>query len=97
MFMEYVDKSVYTEFTIDMYYGNDGMVKSIVPRQRIEIRAGEINKGVTRKTLLLHTFAPDLDISTVFVASFACNCSTMRHPAILKPSKSTRALAEVTR
>lgn len=53
MFMEYVDKSVYTEFTIDMYYGNDGMVKSIVPRQRIEIRAGEINKGVTRKNAII--------------------------------------------
>ena len=51
--MEYVDKSVYTEFTIDMYYGNDGMVKSIVPRQRIEIRAGEINKGVTRKNAII--------------------------------------------
>lgn len=51
--MEYVDKAIYKEFTVDMYYGNDGMVKSIVPRQRIEIRAGEINKGVTRKNSII--------------------------------------------
>lgn len=49
MFMEYIDKSVYREYTVDMYYGRDNMVKGIVPRERIEIRAGEINKGVTRK------------------------------------------------
>lgn len=53
MFMEYVNKAIYKEFTVDMYYGNDGMVKSIVPRQRIEIRAGEINKGVTRKNSII--------------------------------------------
>lgn len=36
-----------------MYYGQDHYVKSIVPRERIEIRAGEINKGYTRKNFLL--------------------------------------------
>lgn len=45
LFMEYVDKGVYKEFTVDMYYGKDNRVKCIVPRERIEIRAGEINKG----------------------------------------------------
>lgn len=53
MFMEYVDKNVYKEFTVDMYYDINGCVKSIVPRQRIEIRAGEINKGVTRKNSII--------------------------------------------
>lgn len=53
MFMEYIDKNVYKEFTVDMYYGIDGKVKSIVPRLRIEIRAGEINKGVTRKNSII--------------------------------------------
>ncbi len=53
MFMEYVDKNIYKEFTVDMYYGIDGKVRSIVPRQRIEIRAGEINKGVTRKNSII--------------------------------------------
>ena len=53
IFMEYIDKNVYKEFTVDMYYGKDNKVKSIVPRERIEIRAGEINKGCTRKNYLV--------------------------------------------
>ena len=32
------------EFTVDMYYGKDNRVKAIIPRERVEIRAGEINK-----------------------------------------------------
>lgn len=53
MFMEYINKDIYKEFTIDMYYGKDNLLKSIVPRERIEIRAGEINKGITRKNSII--------------------------------------------
>lgn len=53
LFMEYIDKSVYQEYTVDMYYGCDNHVKCIVPRERIEIRAGEINKGCTAKNEIL--------------------------------------------
>ena len=53
IFMEYIDKKVYKEFTVDMYYGKDFKVKGIVPRERLEIRAGEINKGITRKNFIL--------------------------------------------
>lgn len=49
LFMEYIDKEVYKEYTVDMYYGRDHRVKCIVPRERIKIRAGEINKGLTEK------------------------------------------------
>ena len=52
IFMEYIDKRIYKEFTVDMYFGRDHRVKAVVPRERIEIRAGEINKGRTRKNLL---------------------------------------------
>lgn len=48
MFMELVDQS-YTEFTIDAYYDLSGYLKCLVPRQRIEVRGGEVSKGVTRK------------------------------------------------
>ena len=58
LFMEYIDKSVYKEYTVDMYYGRDHHVKCIVPRERIEIRAGEINKGWTAKNEIL-TFLRD--------------------------------------
>lgn len=53
LFMEYIDKKVYKEYTVDMYYGKDNRVKCIVPRERIEIRAGEINKGRTDKNEIL--------------------------------------------
>ena len=53
LFMEYIDKKVYQEYTVDMYFGKDNRVKCIVPRERIEIRAGEINKGRTAKNEIL--------------------------------------------
>ena len=53
LFMEYISPEEYKEFTVDMYYGLDGRVKGIVPRERIEIRAGEINKGITRKNAIV--------------------------------------------
>lgn len=52
IFMEYIDKSKYQEYTVDMYYGKDHELKMAVPRERIEIRAGEINKGRTVKSFL---------------------------------------------
>lgn len=53
MFMEYIDKKVYKEYTVDLYYGRDNLLKCAVPRERIEIRAGEINKGRTAKNSLV--------------------------------------------
>ena len=53
LFMEYIDKKVYKEYTVDMYYGADNDLKCLVPRERIEVRAGEINKGRTQKGYLL--------------------------------------------
>ena len=49
MFMEYLDQKDYKEYSVDIYFGKDHCVKGIVPRERIEIRAGEINKGRTCK------------------------------------------------
>ncbi len=53
IFMEYIDKTRYKEYTVDMYYGKDNRLKMAVPRERIEIRAGEINKGRTVKGEIL--------------------------------------------
>lgn len=53
IFMEYIDKNEYCEFTVDMYYGRDNRVKCIVPRERLEIRGGETSKGITRKNFLV--------------------------------------------
>lgn len=53
IFMELIDKNEYKEYTVDMYFDANGEVKSIVPRERIEIRSGEVNKGAARKNYLL--------------------------------------------
>lgn len=61
IFMEYIDKTQYKEFTVDMYYGKDNRVKAIIPRERVEIRAGEINKGYTRKNYLVSFLKERMD------------------------------------
>jgi len=53
IFMEYIDRNKYKEFTVDMYFGKDNDIKCVIPRERIEIRAGEINKGRTHKDFLM--------------------------------------------
>lgn len=44
-----------------MYFGKDNKVKSIVPRERIEIRAGEISKGLATKNYLLDYLKDRMD------------------------------------
>jgi carbamoyl-phosphate synthase large subunit len=46
IFQEFIDG---TEFTVDVFIGRDGEVKSAVPRERIEVRAGEVSKARTVK------------------------------------------------
>lgn len=53
IFMDFVDKKIFKEFTVDMYYGKDSRLKCLVPRERIKIREGEINKGITRKNFIV--------------------------------------------
>lgn len=77
IFMEYIDKDEYKEFTVDMYFGKDNKVKSIVPRERIEIRAGEISKGLATKNYLLDYLKDRMDyilgvIGCVCVQLFYC-------------------------
>jgi len=48
MFMELVGKE-YKEYTIDAYYDCKGKLCCLVPRERIEVRGGEVSKGATRK------------------------------------------------
>ena len=53
MFLEYLDHSIYTEYTCDLYYGRDNELKCVVPRKRILVRDGEVNKGVTENNALV--------------------------------------------
>lgn len=52
MYMEYINPKEHDEYTVDAYYSSDGFLKCAVPRKRIFVRSGEINKGVTHKNEL---------------------------------------------
>lgn len=60
MFMQYISPAEYDEFTVDCYFDRHSLLKCAVPRKRIFIRAGEINKGVTRKNNILSEFRKKL-------------------------------------
>ncbi|MBT8254393.1 MAG: ATP-grasp domain-containing protein [Flavobacteriaceae bacterium] len=53
MFLEYYDLEDYKEFTCDLYYDKSGNLKCVVPRERLEVREGEVSKAVTRKNNLI--------------------------------------------
>lgn len=56
MFMEYIAQDDYDEFTVDCYYDRHSNLKCVVPRKRIFVRAGEVNKGVTKKNVIVTEF-----------------------------------------
>jgi carbamoyl-phosphate synthase large subunit len=39
------------EYTMDVYRDRNGVVRCVVPRQRLAVRAGEVSKGITVKDL----------------------------------------------
>lgn len=53
MFLEYLDHKTHVEFTIDLYYDKNSDLKCFVPRERIEVRDGEVNKAVTKDTFFI--------------------------------------------
>ncbi len=53
MFLEYLDHDLYDEYTCDLYYGRDHKLKCIVPRKRLEVRDGEVNKALTVDNALI--------------------------------------------
>lgn len=53
MFMEYIDHDDHDEYTVDTYYDKNGNLKCVVPRKRIFVRAGEVNKGLTENNEII--------------------------------------------
>ena len=53
MFLEYLDHETFDEYTCDMYYDKNHLLKCVVPRKRIETRDGEVSKGLTEKNCLV--------------------------------------------
>ncbi|NOY50465.1 MAG: ATP-grasp domain-containing protein [Chlorobi bacterium] len=62
MFLEYLDLSIYVEYTCDLYYGQDDKLKCVVPRKRIEVRDGEVKKGKTEKNELVNYIKNHLSV-----------------------------------
>jgi len=54
---ELVDTKRFKEFTVDAYYDAQGTLRGIVPRERIEVRDGEVSKSRTRKGALVTELA----------------------------------------
>ena|SRR5664280_238649 len=55
VFLKYLSPAEFIEFTIDLYYSRKNELICAVPRQRIEIRNGEVSKSVTRRDSLYTT------------------------------------------
>ena len=53
MILENIDNSIYNEYTIDLYYDKNSILKCVVPRIRLKLVGGESNQGVTKKNEVL--------------------------------------------
>jgi carbamoyl-phosphate synthase large subunit len=60
--LDYVVEQVASgdEFTVDVWVDNDGVCRAAVPRRRLEVRAGEVSKGVTVREESLMALATDV-------------------------------------
>jgi carbamoyl-phosphate synthase large subunit len=69
---EYVDGQ---EFTIDVYRSRDGEIHAIVPRQRLMVRGGEVQKGVTvRDEHLMDATRQLVEQLDGIWGAFCCQC-----------------------
>jgi carbamoyl-phosphate synthase large subunit len=48
------------EYTVDMYYDKNGHLQCTVPRLRMEVRNGEISKGITQKNNIIEFLQANL-------------------------------------
>jgi len=49
IFCQYIDHATHAEYTVDLYYSRTGRLCCVVPRRRIEVRGGEVAKGLAEK------------------------------------------------
>jgi carbamoyl-phosphate synthase large subunit len=64
--MEIISNEEFDEYTIDVYYTQESDLICMVPRQRVEVRGGEISKGRTNKELIDFLKEPMSKIKTAF-------------------------------
>lgn len=51
--LENIDRALYDEYTVDMYYDKNNILKCVVPRIRLKVVGGESNQGITKKNEVL--------------------------------------------
>ena len=56
MYMELISNDEFDDFTVDCYYDKNTTLKCVVPRQRLVVRAGEVNKAATRNNIIVEHF-----------------------------------------
>jgi len=59
IYMELIEED-FVEYTLDVYYDHCGFLKCMVPRLRLETRAGEVSKAITRKNHVYDFMLPKL-------------------------------------
>lgn len=62
MFLQYLDHNEFEEFTCDLYYDRTNRLRCVVPRKRIEVRSGEVNKGLTVNNELVSIIREKLNV-----------------------------------
>ena len=63
------------EFTVDVYRTRDGEVKAVVPRQRLLVRSGEVDQGVTiNDQEIIDMTLKLVDIMDGLWGVFCCQC-----------------------
>ncbi len=63
------------EYTIDVYRSRDGVVRCVVPRQRLVVRSGEVEKGITtRDPALMETAVKLAEGLDGIWGVFCCQC-----------------------
>ena len=60
IYMEFIGQG-FDEYTLDVYYDRFGFLKCLVPRLRLETRAGEVSKAITKKNHVYDFMLPRLD------------------------------------
>lgn len=70
---EYLSPADYSEYTIDLYYDKNSVLKCGVPRLRIATRAGEVAKGITVKSEVF-----DFILTKLGTLSGAVGCITLQ-------------------
>jgi len=61
MLCEYLQPDEHLEYTVDMYFNMAGKLSCLIPRQRLETRAGEVSKGRTVNGDLVKRLWPIFD------------------------------------